>query len=149
MKIKKGVLQAHLFINDFVLTQLVDEDINEIWAVGNPMGALCAELKAKDSKAVMPVSRLLWSTGANSPTAAFVVGLYVNERLVSKGSGETVDVAEEMAARDALRRLFGTVPEQAAPLPFGQKARQFANIINTLCEKLSFSSASSSLSSKA
>lgn len=33
------------------------------------------------------------------------------------GAGATVSVAEEMAARDALRRLFET-DEQRAPIPF-------------------------------
>ena len=33
--------------------------------------------------------------------------------------GETVTIAEEMAARDALRRLF-KITESRAPLPFGQ-----------------------------
>ena len=33
------------------------------------------------------------------------------------GAGTTISQAEEMAARDALRRLFGT-DEQRAPIPF-------------------------------
>ena len=33
--------------------------------------------------------------------------------------GETVTIAEEMAARDALRRLF-KITESRTPLPFGQ-----------------------------
>lgn len=39
-----------------------------------------------------------------------------------------------MAARDALRRLFGTGEENAS-LPFGDKARKFSNIINGLYDK--------------
>jgi large subunit ribosomal protein L44 len=79
--------------------------------------------------------RLLWATGASTPTGAFVVGLYIDQKFFAKGSGETLDIAEEMAARDGLRRLFGTT-EEAAPLPFGQKARQFSQIINAVYEKL-------------
>jgi len=33
--------------------------------------------------------------------------------------GETVTIAEEMAARDALRRFFN-ITDRRAPLPFGQ-----------------------------
>jgi hypothetical protein len=33
------------------------------------------------------------------------------------GAGATISIAEEMAARDALRRLFET-DEQRAPIPF-------------------------------
>jgi large subunit ribosomal protein L44 len=41
----KGVLRAHLFINDFILSQLIGKDINEIWEIRNPMGVLVNELK--------------------------------------------------------------------------------------------------------
>lgn len=54
---------------------------------------------------------------------------------MSKGSGETLDVAEEMAARDALRRLFGT-GEETAPIPMGDKARKFSQMINGFYENL-------------
>jgi hypothetical protein len=60
--------------------------------------------------------------------------LYINEKFFSKGSGETVDIAEEMAARDGLRRLFQTT-EHSAPLPFGQRAREFSKIVNQVFEK--------------
>ncbi len=83
----------------------------------------------------MPTARLIWSTGANTPTAAFVVGLYVDEKFLAKGSGETIDIAEEMAARDALRRLYGT-GEESAPLPFGERARKFSQMINGIYEQL-------------
>ncbi len=57
---QKGTLQAHYFINDFILTQLIDQDINEIVQVQNPMGALCAELKSQGYKS-MPVPRYKYS----------------------------------------------------------------------------------------
>ena len=79
--------------------------------------------------------RLIWSTGATNPTAVFIVGLYVDEQYLSKGAGETVDIAEEMAARDALRRLFGTT-EDAAPIPYGEQARKYSLIINSIYEKI-------------
>lgn len=81
------------------------------------------------------IVRLIWSTGANHPTAAFIVGLYVDEKMIAKGSGENLDVAEEMAARDGLRRLFGT-DEGAAPLPFGDRARKLSKDINSLYESI-------------
>lgn len=128
------MVQAHLFVNDFILTQLIDKDVNEIWSVSNPMGLLCDELKRFGYKS-LPQSRLIWSSGASTPTAVFVVGLYTDTKFLSKGSGETLDIAEEMAARDALRRLYGT-GEEAAPLPFGEKARKYSQFINAVYQKL-------------
>ena len=59
----------------------------------------------------------------------------MGEKFLSKGSGESLDIAEEMAARDALRRMYGTT-EEAAPIPYGAKARQFSEKINELYETL-------------
>lgn len=83
--------------------------------------------------------RLIWSTGVNTPTSTYVVGLYLDEKFLSKGSGETVEIAEEMAARDALRRIFGT-GEETAPIPYGEKARKFSQMINSIYEKFKNSS---------
>jgi hypothetical protein len=63
------------------------------------------------------------------------VGLYIEEKFFSKGSGETVDIAEEMAARDGLRRIYGTT-EEATQLPFGDRARKFSQVINSTYETL-------------
>lgn len=73
----------------------------------------------------------MWSTGVKNPTGAFVVGLYIDKQFFSKGSGESIEIAEEMAARDGLRRLFGT-GEDSSPLPYGEKARQFSDKINNI-----------------
>ncbi len=78
----------------------------------------------------------MWSTGVNNPTAVFMVGLYRDGVFFSKGCGETVDIAEEMAARDGLRRIFGTYDERA-PLPLGDKARKYSKDIHQLYLNLS------------
>ncbi len=78
---------------------------------------------------------MIWSTGATNPTAVFIVGMYIDEKYLSKGSGETLEIAEEMAARDALRRLYGT-GEDMAPIPYGDKARKYSSIINSYYEKI-------------
>jgi hypothetical protein len=59
----------------------------------------------------------------------------LNEKLFSKGNGETIDIAEEMAARDGLRRMYGTT-EDTQILPFGDKARKYSETINSLFESL-------------
>lgn len=126
-----GAIRAHLFVNDFILTQLIGKDINEIWQIKTPYDQLVRELSKKGFKSNDIESRLLWSTGKSSPTGAFIVGIYHNKEMFSKGGGETIEIAEEMAARDGLRRLYGTT-EEAAVLPFGDKARKFSETINSL-----------------
>ena len=73
-----------------------------------------------------------------NPTAAFIVGIYLNENFLAKGSGETIEIAEEMAARDALRRIYGT-GEETAPLPYGERARKYSSFINNIYTKISLS----------
>jgi len=128
------ITKAHYFINDFVLTQLIGKDINEIWNIKNPMGLLTQEFEKQGNKSPV-IPRLLWSTGATHPAGAFIVGLYMDKKFLSKGSGETVEIAEEMAARDALRRIYGT-EEEATPLPYGEKARKYSTIINSVYQSL-------------
>ena len=71
-----------------------------------------------------------------NPTAAFIVGIYLNENFLAKGSGETIEIAEEMAARDALRRIYGT-GEETTPLPYGDRARKYSSFINNIYTKIS------------
>ena len=79
---------------------------------------------------------MIWATGVSSALSTYIVGVYSNKEFLGKsnksisfsnsdtmnvlfvlGAGATISVAEEMAARDALRRWFET-DEQRAPIPF-------------------------------
>ncbi|CAF0963210.1 unnamed protein product, partial [Adineta ricciae] len=106
--------RAELFVADFILTHLVGKDINEIWQIKNPMGLLTKVLEEDGRQA--PESRLIWATGVSSVLSTYIVGVYSNKEFLGKSAGTTISQAEEMAARDALRRLFGT-DEQRAPIP--------------------------------
>jgi len=107
------------FVTDIIATQIAGKDINEIWAVSDPMRILTNILTA--SSLPPPESRLLWQTGPATILSNHMVGVFCNKEIIGQSSGETVEIAEEMAARDALRNIFNT-GEAAAPLPFGQAA---------------------------
>ena len=47
------------------------------------------------------------------------MGVYCNKQIIGQSYGETLEIAEEMAARDALRNIFQTA-EYSSPKPFGQ-----------------------------
>ncbi|CAF3377192.1 unnamed protein product [Rotaria sp. Silwood1] len=95
--------RAELFVADFILTHLVGKDMNEIWHVKNPMGLLTTVLEENGRQA--PESRLIWATGVSSVLSTYVVGVYSNKEFLGKSAGATISLAEEMAARDALRRF--------------------------------------------
>jgi len=101
-----GKSRAEKFILDFVVTQLSGKDINEVWDIPKPWTMLTNILGEKGD---ICEPRLIRESGRNSVTAVFVIGIYnVKKDLIGTGIGETLDIAQEMAARDALKGLFGT-----------------------------------------
>jgi len=106
----------HLVV-DLVASQLHGKDLNELWSVRNPMRELTETLESMGRPA--PESRLLWENAPGSILASYTVGIYVDRELIGESPGETVEFAEEMAARDALRNLYRT-SENAAPLPWAK-----------------------------
>ncbi|KAK2181372.1 hypothetical protein NP493_401g02045 [Ridgeia piscesae] len=100
----QGTERAQLFVHDFVLTQLIGKTLDSMWTISNPMGLL-AGIVAKQGMAE-PESRLLWETGSETVVAAYMVGIYCNKQLIGKAAGETVSIAEHMAAQNALQQFF-------------------------------------------
>ncbi|KAB0397115.1 hypothetical protein E2I00_007091 [Balaenoptera physalus] len=85
-------------LRDFLITQMTGKELFEIWKIINPMGLLVEELKKRNISA--PESRLIRQSGSTT-------ALPVDKKLIAEGPGETVMVAEEEAARVALRKLYG------------------------------------------
>uniref|UniRef100_A0A224Z1T3 Large ribosomal subunit protein mL44 n=1 Tax=Rhipicephalus zambeziensis TaxID=60191 RepID=A0A224Z1T3_9ACAR len=100
-----GIERAQLFVRDFVLTQLIGKDVCELWEIPEPHERLAAVLQ--NSGRAPAEARLLWESGRNTLEATFCVGLYSDKQFLGCSAGETLTVAKEMAARDALRRFFG------------------------------------------
>nr|XP_022344022.1 39S ribosomal protein L44, mitochondrial-like [Crassostrea virginica] len=110
--------RAGLFVVDFLVPRLVGKDINEMWKLDNPMGLLTALLQSRGMAS--PESRLLWQTGCSSIMSLYHVGIYSNKELIGKSPGETLTIAEEQAAKDALKNLMKT--DDARP-PFIQSSK--------------------------
>lgn len=116
-----SVAAAENFVLDFVCPQLIDKDVFEIWEFENPLAILNSILQKKgDSDAE---SRLIFESGRNTLEAVYHVGLYSNKAFLGRGVGETLSFAEEMAAYDALRRLFH-LNDSNIILPLGETARK-------------------------
>lgn len=101
-----GDARAYEFIRDFIITQLNQKDINELWQIDNPLELLKEICKDKKLAALEP--RLISDLGKNTLLAAYQVGLYSNKQLLGSGFGEDITVATEEAAKDALRNFFKT-----------------------------------------
>ncbi|XP_076362788.1 mitochondrial ribosomal protein L44 [Tachypleus tridentatus] len=121
IELDQGKEKAEYFIQDFVITQLSDKYLFDLWDIPNPMAVLQNILEKEGKDPAEP--RLLWQAGSNTILAFYYVGIYSNKNFLGKAPGETLTVAEEMAARDALSRIFG-LTENHKPLPFGKQGHQ-------------------------
>lgn len=117
------------FVRDFVCTQLNQMDVNALWTIERPVDVL-QQLCAAE-KLGAPEPRLIGDAGTNTLLACYQVGIYCDKRLLASGFGENVDTAIEVAARNALAKLFGTTAAEARPLNFRiaeSECRQLAQV---------------------
>nr|CAG4647418.1 EOG090X0DYO [Megafenestra aurita]SVE92663.1 EOG090X0DYO [Megafenestra aurita] len=123
-----GEEKARIFVQDMIVTQLYGQDVNELWNPKDPVGILNAILQ-REGKGE-PEFRLIRKAGSNTILAVYHVGIYTDKNFIAEGAGESVETAQEMAARDALKRLFNTENSMNA-LPFG---RQLKNIQSKIAQ---------------
>jgi len=106
LELSSGAERMETFVVDFVASHLCGKDIHDFWDIAKPWHMLLQLTKA-EGKTMEP--RLLRQAGTNTLLAVYVVGVYdENKKLMGTGIGETLDIAQEMAARDVLRSYFGT-----------------------------------------
>ncbi|XP_067132530.1 large ribosomal subunit protein mL44 [Centruroides vittatus] len=116
----QNLYKAEIFVQDFILTQLIGKDIQEMWKISNPMLMLSSIIERQGK---LPESRLLWKAGTNTIFAVYHVGIYCDKVLLGKGPGETIKEAVDVAARDALNKMFHITPGSFS-LPFGDKGHK-------------------------
>lgn len=100
--------RTRLFVKDFLITQLQGADVNDIWqSEQTPMDQLVKILSERGESA--PEPRLCNASAVNTILAAYRVGLYDSKKeMIGIGWGESVEIATDVAARDALQRLYQT-----------------------------------------
>ncbi|KAK4878520.1 hypothetical protein RN001_011026 [Aquatica leii] len=95
--------RTDMFIDDFLICQIHNKDIFEIWDVKNPYELLVQLSKEKGVSDIE--ARLCNQSASNTILANYQVGLYSNKKLLGIGWGESIDTAKETAALDAIRKL--------------------------------------------
>ncbi|XP_076448720.1 large ribosomal subunit protein mL44-like [Babylonia areolata] len=115
----QDVKQAEALVRDLVVAQLIGKDLGDLWTVVNPMGLLMALLHLHNRGP--PEPRLQWQAGQMTVMSVYQVGIYSDQQLVGQAAGETVTIAEEMAAHNALQKLMGL---GSKPLAFQAQAEK-------------------------
>jgi len=115
---------AYNFVRDFVCTTLNHLDINEIWprVEDEPyklLQQICAEQKIGT-----PEPRLIGEMGRNTLLATYHIGIYHEEtkKLLGTGYGDSVDHGVDMAAKNALSKIYETI--NLAPLNYQISPRE-------------------------
>jgi len=114
-----GRKRALNFTQDFFLTYLYDKDPLEIWDIHDAEGALMRILENEGRPA--PEPRIIRQSGINTIEALYIIGFYVDKELIGSSPGETIAIAKDMAAHDALRRMF-RLTQSRKPLAYGEEA---------------------------
>lgn len=113
--------QAQNFITDFVLTNLNGADILEIWNIEVLGLSLNRYLRNKNLPEYEP--RIMFQSAVGTLEACYLVGLYVDQKLIGHSGGESPAIAKHMAEMDAFRNIFDLGLDRVV-FKFGQEAHE-------------------------
>lgn len=112
--------KAKNFVIDYIMTYIDNKDIlDDIWKIPDPVTVLKNILRNNKVSEYEP--RIMFHTGINTIESCYIVGLYVDKKLIGYGPGENLRIAEISAALDSLQRMWD-LKEARAPMLFGEEA---------------------------
>ena len=77
-----GITRAQHFVLDFLVINLLDVDVNELFLVNDPM-ATVADILEREGR-TEPETRLLRRCGDTSPEAVYLIGVYSDKELIGQ-----------------------------------------------------------------
>ncbi|KAK2580261.1 hypothetical protein KPH14_012512 [Odynerus spinipes] len=108
---------AAIFVRDFLITLLADKELASIWSPNEPLKAL-NDILLKEGRGP-PEPRLIAQAGKNTLLAAYHVAVYSDKKFLGSGCGINIQEAKEVAATDALCRIYGLV-DSSRPVKFNK-----------------------------
>ncbi|XP_014254443.1 39S ribosomal protein L44, mitochondrial [Cimex lectularius] len=115
LALSSGLDRSSLFIRDFIVTQIATKDLSPMCTPDNPLEELSQSLMERGMPPFEP--RLISAIGKNSILANYEVGMYCDRQMIGRGCGESIEIAQDMAACDSLWRMWGVTPNKK-PFPF-------------------------------
>lgn len=96
------------FVRDFIVTQLNQVDVNEIWNINEPFEYLKNILAKQNNIKIEP--RIIGEVSANYILSGCRIGIYENETksCLGTGYGDTYENGIQTASIDALSNIFQT-----------------------------------------
>ncbi|KAL7754255.1 54S ribosomal protein L3 mitochondrial [Sorochytrium milnesiophthora] len=99
---EKGAQAAKNFVHATILSRSLD--MQSVLQLNEPKRLLAAMMKRQSKE--RPVSRMLQETGRLSNAPVFMVGVFSGDKLLGKGYGSSIKMAEHRAAKAALLEHF-------------------------------------------
>ncbi|CEF65802.1 39S ribosomal protein L44, mitochondrial [Strongyloides ratti] len=93
-------------IKNTIIPNILSIPIDNVYPLAHPLPVLEALLKSQRNVSVVE-ARLLRKTGALSAMPCYVVGIYGDKKLYGQMPGESIDIATDLAATEALLKLWG------------------------------------------
>jgi len=112
--LSQNVQRGQCFVLDLFISQLAEKDLFELMDQATNNYKLLQRIFDSQLNSCLE-ARLLRSAGSETILSVFTVGIYSDKNpdgleektLVGTGSGETIDIATDMAAKDSLRNFYG------------------------------------------
>ncbi|KZC04619.1 PREDICTED: 39S ribosomal protein L44, mitochondrial [Dufourea novaeangliae] len=108
---------ASVFVQDFLIVGLATKDLREIWQPSEPFDMLNSIVSVEKNTFVEP--RIIGHAGKNTLLSAYQIAVYSNKQFLGSGFGQTIKEAKNVAAMNALCRMFGLI-DSSQPLRFDQ-----------------------------
>lgn len=78
-----GLDRAALFIRDFIITQLAENDVNNFWPIEDPVAVL--NQICRNEGCSQPEARIIGHSGVSTILALYRVGLFIDKQLIGVG----------------------------------------------------------------
>ncbi|KAI4477875.1 hypothetical protein M0804_012355 [Polistes exclamans] len=108
---------AAIFVRDFLITILADKELPSVWIPSNPLQELNDHLSKEGRGLAEP--RIIGEAGVNTLLASYHVAVYSDKKCLGIGCGVTVNEAKEVAALDALCKIYG-LADFSKPIRFNK-----------------------------
>lgn len=108
---------AAIFVRDFLITILADKELPSVWIPSNPLQEL-NDILSKEGRGLAE-PRIIGEAGVNTLLASYHVAVYSDKQCLGIGCGVTVNEAKEVAAVDALCKIYG-LADSSKPIRFNK-----------------------------
>ncbi|XP_043473727.1 39S ribosomal protein L44, mitochondrial [Leptopilina heterotoma] len=112
---------ASIFVRDFLIVNLAEKDLMEIYCPDEPIDVIDDILGNENREPVEP--RIIGQSGVTTIQSVYHIGLYSGEDFLGSGFGDSIEEAKTAAAIKTLSEMFG-LTDSSQPIRCDLKINQ-------------------------